>query len=154
MTNATETMRLIVLRHGQAEPMRLDDASRALTAAGEQELRQSAAFLAERCWLPQRIIASPYRRAQQTAHLMQASLLREGAIETDSLLTPDADILRCSQWLAASCSGTVLIASHMPLVADLVHNLAGQSLAFPTGSLVVLQPTDARWRVLAQFTPG
>lgn len=150
---ATASALLIVLRHGQAEPMRLDDASRALVPAGEREVRQSAAFLAEQGWRPQRIIASPYRRAQQTAQLVGECLDLHGTIETDSLLTPDADVQNCVQWLAASSAGTVLVASHMPLVADVVHSLSGQSLAFSTGSLVVLQATGDRWRVLAQFAP-
>ncbi len=153
MTIEARPTLLVVLRHGQAEPMRLDDASRALVPAGEREVRQSAAFLAEQGWQPQRIIASPYRRAQQTAQLIAERLLPLATIETDSLLTPDADVERCAQWLTASCSGTVLIASHLPMVADLVHALAGKSLSFSTGSLAVLQARDARWHVLAQFAP-
>ena len=60
-----KTMKIWILRHGQAEGMAASDEARQLTLHGREEATLMADYLAE---VPlDGILASPYRRAQQTA---------------------------------------------------------------------------------------
>ncbi|NQD38159.1 phosphohistidine phosphatase SixA [Permianibacter sp. IMCC34836] len=144
---------LILLRHGQAEPYRADDASRALVLAGREEVKRSCAFLREHAWLPQRIVASPYRRAQETAGIVQQELAPVLAIETEPMLQPDADAGLTATMLAVLAEQPLLVATHMPLVAALLRNLTGRDWGFATGALAVLRREGAQWRLAGQYSP-
>lgn len=157
---------LILLRHGQAEPYRLDDASRALVAPGRAEIARSAAFLAARAYVPTAVLASPYRRAQQTAEIIQQQLALSRLIETESLLVPDVDVVQAGALLAATLDTlaaglarpVLLAATHMPLVASLRRYFVGSERGFPTGALCVIERHLTEkglvdWRLLAEFDP-
>jgi len=107
-----------ILRHGEAERHTQHDPDRALTERGALEARAAGAWLAgvvapELC-----VIASPYRRAQQTARAALEAL-PPLAIATADWLTPDVDpgeaLRQLAQWRAAQ----VLLVSHQPLVSAL-----------------------------------
>ena len=157
---------LIVMRHGQAEPYRSDDASRALLPAGVVEAESAARFLQQHAYVPTDIIASPYRRAQQTAETVRRCLALSTAIRSEAALQPDGDVDHVAPLLTALSdakaeTGTpsvMLVASHMPLVSGLLYALTGQDQGFATGSLVVLArvmpATTSPWRIIAQFEPA
>ncbi|HEX4911683.1 MAG TPA: histidine phosphatase family protein [Permianibacter sp.] len=158
---------LILLRHGQAEPYRLDDASRALVAQGEAQVARSAAFLAAQGYVPTALLASPYRRAQQSAECIQQQLALSQPISRESLLVPDADVVQTGALLAATLESlmagpqrpVLLAASHMPLVASLRGYFVGAERGFQTGALCVIERHQAGaglidWRLLAEFDPG
>ena len=69
------------------------------------------------------IIASPYRRAQQTAELMRQQLGVRRSIITVDWLTPDSDPLAVLDELADRVEGEVLLVSHQPLVGQLLSLL-------------------------------
>lgn len=106
-----------MVRHGQAEYGADHDANRNLTPLGQQEALAAAKWL-EQASLdrPLRIIASPYLRAQQTAHILSEILGQE--VETSDLLTPDQRPHSIVGSLFDNQKDLILVA-HQPLVGRL-----------------------------------
>ena len=134
--------RLLILRHGEAGPG-IPDVERALTARGRREAASMAAWLAGRDDLAGlRLLASPSRRARQTAAIMGEALGRE--TEALSLITPDDPPRAVADWLLEQPEGRpLLLVSHMPLVGALtgllVEGRADRGLAFPTAAVAELE---------------
>lgn len=157
--------RLLVMRHGEAAPG-TPDAERELTPLGRQQVRRVAQWLSRRDDLSGlRLLASPYRRAQQTAALVAEALGgAEIGIEVETLgcITPDDSPYAVADWLLAQPQGRpLLLVSHMPLVGGLagvlVEGRTGGGLSFPTAAVAELEA--AVWAAgcarLARFvTPG
>src|SRR5438876_10642854 len=69
-------MRLLIVRHAEAVPANargVSDRDRPLTANGERAFRAAARGLARLVPAPDLLLASPLRRAQQTAALLAAA---------------------------------------------------------------------------------
>ena len=62
-------MKLLLLRHAEAEPHSAADFSRKLTEKGESQARKVGKFCAEHKLVPDVIFTSPLCRAEQTARL-------------------------------------------------------------------------------------
>ena len=105
-------MELILWRHAEAEDG-IPDAARQLTAKGVKQADKMATFLRAR--LPQntRILVSPARRAQQTAHALTKNFTTEPAIEPGA--SPEA-ILKAANW--SEGEGGVLIVGHQPALGE------------------------------------
>lgn len=137
-------MKLWLLRHGEAEPHRArDDAQRALTARGEQEVRDSAHQLLNQpldC-----ILVSPYVRAQQSAQQLCTVLKYAGPLETVDWTLPDSDPKEALCQLASrpKHEQNVLLVTHQNFVGSLagwlVEGYAGAHLPFSTGALACLE---------------
>lgn len=114
-------MKLVLVRHGQAEAYRPVDAERALTEAGLGQAREAGAWL--QAWWAREggsgiLVASPYRRAQETAIALNVFL--KLPLLTVEAITPEADPRRALSALeAVAGEGTLVVVSHMPLVAAL-----------------------------------
>ena len=140
--------RLWLMRHGEAGSARID-AERPLSERGRMEVSRMAAWFAETCFgggtarEPNRlrILASPYRRAQQTASLMAKPLGIK--VETLEIVTPEDAIEPVIDWLMSQPAQDRLVISHMPLVAELTGRLVegdGQARAgFPTAAIASLE---------------
>lgn len=141
-------MRVHLLRHGEALP-RSDpsierDAERPLTEAGRQQIAQAAAGIASLGIEPDRILASPYARARQTAKI--ASEAFEG-VQTGELheLRPQADPGDTRQALTGIADGEdVLLCGHRPHLPRftsylLTGEIEGLDVAFPKASLVTIE---------------
>nr|WP_298250851.1 phosphohistidine phosphatase SixA [uncultured Halomonas sp.] len=137
------TERLLIMRHGEAGPGR-PDAGRELTRHGQQQVRRMAAWLAGRDDLGGlRLLASPYRRAQQTAALVAEALGgAEVSIEVETLgrITPDDSPQAVADWLVEQAPGRpLMLVSHMPLVGALagllVEGREDRGLGFPTAAV-------------------
>ena len=105
-------MELILWRHAEAEDGLSDDA-RALTAKGEKQADKMATFL--RAILPHdtRVLASPAKRAQQTAQAFTNHFTTEPGVGLGAL--PSA-ILKAANW--PDDEGTVLIVGHQPVLGE------------------------------------
>lgn len=114
-------MKIVIVRHGKAEPHAASDAARALTGQGHKQARATAAWLRERFGHGKglRLLASPYRRAQETAASIAEALGH--AVHTVSAITPDDDprLALAAIEKAAHGAEVVVVVSHMPLVAGL-----------------------------------
>ncbi|WP_426417538.1 phosphohistidine phosphatase SixA [Aestuariirhabdus sp. LZHN29] len=133
---------VLLMRHGEAEGMAVDDAQRALTAAGEAQAAASARYLTG--YAIERVVASPYRRAQQTAALVSQEL--GGGFSSSELLIPDADPVIALQSLAESTTDNLLLVCHMPLVSRmagwLLEGEGAWGPGFATADIAVI---EAEW---------
>jgi phosphohistidine phosphatase len=133
-------MKIFILRHGEAEAYQTSDSSRQLTDKGKADsllvLKNALPHLAGvEC-----IYASPLIRAQQTAQI--ASELLGIDIHTTNQLEPEADISQLFSWLGKLNFQSVLLVSHLPLVALFANQLCGlhqNRIQFGTSSLVGIE---------------
>jgi phosphohistidine phosphatase len=136
-------MKLWILRHGEAEPRKTTDAERELTHHGRKEAHAAGTCLARHAGPALVVLASPYRRAQQTAQAVLHELgPRAEPLITVDWCTPGDDPVRALDQLALRGEGELLLVSHMPLVSALAGLLVhGDLRAGPpmhTASLVEL----------------
>ncbi len=152
--------RLLIMRHGEAGPGS-PDAERELTPRGLQQVRRVAQWLSRRDDLAGlRLLASPYRRARQSAAVLGESLGVE--VETLSIITPDDSPHAVADWLLELPQGRpLMLVSHMPLVGALagvlVEGREDGGLGFPTAAVAELEADiwAAGCARLARFvTPG
>lgn len=133
-------MRIWILRHGQAEAAAATDAERALTDVGREEVSRMASLL--RGQPVDAVLASPYRRAQQTAEIVCSEIGFARGISTVPWLTPDDEPSQCLGFLAERTEGNLLLVSHQPLVSQLVSLLVEGHrrghYPMPTAGLVCL----------------
>jgi len=140
---------LILLRHAHAEALAAgqSDADRQLSDEGRREARSAAAWLQMQRLLPDRILASPARRTQQTAAAVLAEL---GAIPTRE----EAGIYEASPGDLTELidrnrdAARLLLVGHNPgleQLAALMHSgQSGDYRGIPPAGIVVLRlPTDA-----------
>lgn len=121
------TMRIYIMRHGQAEVLAGNDSERQLTDAGCFESSQMADWLSEQLEPLQWVLLSPYRRAVQTWRTVERTIPCEQSQFLDEL-TPSGDAQRVCDYLYALIDQekleNLLIVSHLPLVSFLVEMLA------------------------------
>lgn len=118
------------MRHGEAALEAASDAVRPLTLCGRDESRQMAAWLNTKSVDIERVLVSPYLRAEQTlATVREALTLPEGE-EVLPELTPGGNAEQVGSYLQALAMqgvSSVLIVSHLPLVGYLVAELCRAS---------------------------
>lgn len=132
-------MKVWILRHGEAEGHAPTDAERNLTEHGRAEVLRSAAHLIGQPLGA--IIASPYVRAQQTAHLVREAIGFDADIRTVPWLTPEGNPSQVLENLDSD--DNVLLVSHQPLVGSLIsflqHGHQRQPQPMYTASLAELE---------------
>lgn len=123
-------MRLIILRHGEAENFAPSDEQRKLTGSGIDKIQGVV-----RCLLQQQVAidscySSPYLRTRQTADIVVRGLTLQEPLLTEHL-TPDVSARDCLRFLISLAwddSSSILLVSHQPLVTCLMETLLnGQS---------------------------
>lgn len=117
---ASRSLDLVILRHGEAEPYAGSDAQRELTLRGKSETRTQAEKLLAIDFEPEEIIHSPFTRTCQTADICH-EVFPAAAIKSHSGLMHSADVNQIPYLLNQQKS--VLMVSHMPLVARIVNFL-------------------------------
>jgi phosphohistidine phosphatase len=130
---------LDIMRHGEAlPPGRGGDRQRSLSPAGFEGLQNLGAKLAAEGWNPGRILASPLRRALETAVALNSTLPVPLRVEPLECLQPDSEPLEVLEALLdlGIRKGHVLIVGHQPLVGLLVLHLTGDTPGMPPGTLV------------------
>ena len=126
-------MRVFVLRHGQAETQQTTDEARNLTAKGREDVALSLQYSLSELTQVQEIWASPLVRAQQTAQIVCDILAAQGihlSIKTTDLITPESNPADVFELLQASKLNSVLLASHMPFVGDLLDMFCGSARGY------------------------
>lgn len=117
-------MDLVLWRHAEAFELRepADDLERALTPKGERQAQRMAAWLNRQLPSSTKVLASPARRAQQTA----AALERK--VKTAAALAPEAGVdalLQLVRWPDAR--EPVLVVGHQPVLGlAAAYLLSGQ----------------------------
>lgn len=105
-------MELILWRHAEAEEGMPDNA-RSLTEKGEKQAEKMAAFLRVRLPHDTRILVSPAKRTQQTAHALTKHFITEPDIASGA--SPEA-IIKAANW--PDGEGSVLIVGHQPALGE------------------------------------
>ena len=108
-------MELILWRHADAEDAApgTPDEARRLTAKGERQAKRVAAWLKKQLPDDARILASPARRAQQTA---QALTRRFKVSREVGMAAGPQSILDAAGWPAGE--GTVVVVGHQPTLGQ------------------------------------
>ena len=121
------------MRHGDAEPSAVSDEVRPLSARGRSEVQEVGRALVAHLGLD-KIVASPLVRAQETASLVAAcyshDIQRDTCVSLSPNGIPDQVIAEFDEGV-----GSVLLVTHMPLIADLVSALSGKRQAVQTAEL-------------------
>ena len=111
LDSAESGMDIILWRHADAEDG-VPDSSRKLTAKGEKQAQQMGQWLKARLPEKFKLIASPAKRAQQTAQALSKTF------DTDKTISPGADaisVLTAAGWPGAK--GAVVVVGHQPTLA-------------------------------------
>lgn len=115
-------MELLLWRHADAEDG-MPDAGRALTRKGLKQAKQVAAWLKPRLPGEYLILASPAKRAQQTAAALELPYTTERRIGVQAHV---ADLIAASSW--PERKGMVILVGHQPTLGQLAARLlAGET---------------------------
>lgn len=134
-------MKIFILRHGQAEAYQANDSVRRLVDKGIDDTHQIISSNIQILSSVQKIVASPYIRAQETATIA-ARLLNIESIFNTSLLEPEASFQELFSFLEGFAETEMLLVSHLPLVGVLANRLCGfeeNRIQFNTSSLVGIE---------------
>jgi phosphohistidine phosphatase len=152
---------LLFIRHGIAEDPGPGqrDADRALTAEGWAKTRAALRGLVARGYLPTRGVTSPYRRAAETMACLQEAAGRAFPVEAWEGLAPHGEPGAAELWLRSLLAGldgdeVVALASHQPLLGELVFHLTRRSLEVKKASCTVVRWENGLWRFERHFTPA
>lgn len=127
-------MKIFIMRHGEAEVVASSDEARHLTDYGrKQSILQGQwlkTHLNSTALLVQKVIVSPYIRAQETFELVNAALENIlNDVETWSGITPYGNATLVADYLSVLQEQgveSVLLVSHLPLVGSIVSELYGK----------------------------
>lgn len=118
-------MKIILMRHGQAEDETRPDSARELTDFGQQQAAQTAAYIST-SYTPDIFIVSPYVRAQQT--LAQLQLQTPNVpVKVQNNITPSDDARTALAELATIEAECVIVVCHMSIIAYLASLLTGDT---------------------------
>lgn len=114
-------MKLLIIRHGQAQTTAASDSLRDLTEYGREQAVLVGRCIAEQNLDFNHVWCSPYNRAQQTAAIaLNYASLDSPHIETMPLITPDNNPQDVVDAINQSAIENLILVSHQPLVSSLV----------------------------------
>ena len=119
-------MQVFIMRHGDAALEAASDSVRPLTTCGCDESRQMANWLKGQKVDIERVLVSPFLRAEQTLNVVGECMNLPEEIDVLPELTPCGDVGLVSAYLQALATegvATALVVSHLPLVGYLVSEL-------------------------------
>jgi phosphohistidine phosphatase SixA len=124
---------VILVRHAKAAPGQSDEL-RQLTHSGREAARLLGLLLAERN--PDAVVSSPLLRARETAEALASAAGLE--VQVSEGLAPGAT----ASTLRAAVQGlgeTVVAVGHQPDCSEIVLELTGREVAFPTAGFAELE---------------
>lgn len=150
--SSNDDILVFIMRHGEAESLRLDDKSRQLTDDGRTQVTRAAKWLQEEWCHDGKVdlaLVSPYRRARQTYDMLSLDILAT-KMEIFSDITPDGEAQNVHEYLDARLAMSkardqnlkrILLVSHMPLVSYLVDAICDSytTSLFATASIAVIR---------------
>jgi phosphohistidine phosphatase len=151
-------MRLLVVRHGHADPADVDT-ERPLSRRGRQDVRTLALFLGTSGVSVEQAFHSGLKRAEETATILAESICRTHRADLMPDLGPEDPpepmIERIGQW-----SEDTLIVGHLPYVHKLGAHLLGLSggerfpIPFRPATAVCFAAQGDEWFVDWVIAPG
>jgi phosphohistidine phosphatase len=148
---------LLIARHGEAE-RGTDDRERRLMPSGRLESAELGEQLRKRGLIPDLVLCSPARRAQETWHEIEVAFGRPVEMRLESRIYPGepADVLAAISTVPAAIR-TLMIVGHNPGLHALARRLAARGDAallarlasgLATGTCVELAFAGGRWSAL------
>lgn len=142
-------MKLLIMRHGEAQLVADSDMLRPLTKAGINQVKQTAAWLIDNELIPKQGIdlafVSPYLRTRQTFAALN-EILPINDVEYSQDILPCSVTSIAHDYLDTKLSflehpECVLMVSHMPFVSYFVDIVCKQHISplFATASVVVIE---------------
>lgn len=116
-------MKIILVRHGQAEDESRPDSVRQLTDFGQQQAMQTAEYVMTH-YPPDYFVVSPYDRAQQTLAAFQTRAPKVPAIVQENI-TPADDARQALIDIANIDAECLVVVCHMSIVAYIAGLLTG-----------------------------
>ena len=145
-------MQIFIMRHGQASPTGISDAQRELTEQGKLEAAVMAKWLSNEKIEFCQVLVSPFKRAQQTANIVMASINSSSALNTLDFITPSGSARTVHDYIDGVCVAehcdALFIVSHMPLVSYLVAELTIEqnSPIFQTAAIAEIDYDNKRMK--------
>lgn len=116
-------MEILLIRHGSASWDTKTDIERELTEVGQQEVNAAADWISASGWKPDELWVSPYRRAVQTAAIINRDWQLRPRLK--SSLTPDTPQSELEAMLATFRGERLLLVSHNPLLSNAIAHWHG-----------------------------
>lgn len=116
-------MKIILVRHGQAEDETRPDSARQLTDFGQQQAAQTAEYVTTH-YQPDYFLVSPYDRAQQTLAEFQARAPKVPSSVQDNI-TPSDDARKALINIGNVEVECLVVVCHMSIVANIAGLLTG-----------------------------
>jgi len=116
-------MKIILVRHGQAEDETRPDSARQLTDFGQQQAAQTAEYVTTH-YQPDYFLVSPYDRAQQTLAEFQARAPKVPAAVQENI-TPSDDARQALIDIGNIEAECLVVVCHMSIVANIAGLLTG-----------------------------
>lgn len=153
-------MQVFIMRHGDAALDAASDSVRPLTQCGCDESRLMATWLTGQVASIERVLVSPYLRAEQTLDVVREALNLPEKEDILPELRPCGDVGLVGDYLLALASQGVesaLVVSHLPLVGYLVSELCPEEAPpmFTTSAIasVTLDPDTGKGVFNWQMSP-
>ena len=116
-------MKIILVRHGQAEDETRPDSARQLTDFGQQQAAQTAEYITTH-YQPDYFLVSPYDRAQQTLAEFQARAPKVPTAVQENI-TPSDDARQALIDIGNIEAECLVVVCHMSIVANIAGLLTG-----------------------------
>ncbi len=154
-------MKIFIMRHGEAEHFADSDAARQLTVKGREESEAVArACIQQGCTQFDKVLVSPYIRAQQTWQEISAHFSAT-SIETSEEITPygqsECVFDYANALIEVEKLESLLFVSHLPLVGYLTSEFVRdmEPPMFRTSGLVCVEydPQTQQGELLWHLTP-
>jgi len=112
-------MLVYLLRHAIAEDRAATDSVRDLTAEGLAQARSVTEKFRQYSPMMDRVLCSPYNRAQQTASAIM-TLFPELALTSDETITPSGNVYEVLDAIETCDVQHILLVSHNPFLSNLL----------------------------------
>ena len=156
-------MKIFIMRHGEAEVIASSDESRHLNDYGRKQSISQGQWLKTHlnstALSVQKVIVSPYVRAQETFELVNLALGNTlNDIEIWSGITPYGNATLVADYLSVLQEEgieNVLLVSHIPLVGSIVSELYGKRnpISFSPSPIVQIDWNDEKGTIEAFHYP-
>lgn len=149
MSHTEKYMKLLIMRHGEAQLVAESDMQRPLTKSGINQVKQTASWLIDNNVIPKQGIdfafVSPYLRTRQTFSLLN-DILTINNVEYSQDILPSSVTSIAHDYLDTKLSfleqpECILLVSHMPFVSYFVDTICKQRISplFATASVAVIE---------------
>lgn len=154
-------MEVFFLRHGPAEPKADwsgDDIERPLSAEGRLVVMELAASLAGQKLGFDRLLTSPYKRAQETAHIVAARLGIPDRVSVDRRLIPGFGLRQFGKILQDHADAArLMLVGHGPDLTDVVRTITGGRLTIRKAGVAQVElpdPALLKGKLLSLIVPA